>query len=257
MLLSEALTREKNNFDLLRLIAACMVIVGHAHALVPRDSSGDLIRAVLHFDYSGSLAVKFFFFLSGLVVTNSLIEKPSTAAFAVARICRLMPALIVCVILTALVLGPAVTSLPLANYFADSRTWSYISANILLNTQWALPGVFTDHRDLGVNGSLWTLPVEVFCYLVLTGFRLLGMLRYRLIGSAVMIFIIACPLIVPTYLGMFGFHGQEAQLLPSCFAFGALLALNKRDIHIRFRTLAGLLLFCFIFRGTFVFQYIL
>ncbi len=76
MTLSQCLTRRNNNFDLLRLIAACAVIVGHAHALVPNDASPDAVLSLLGFDYSGSLAVKFFFFLSGLVVTNSLIEKP-------------------------------------------------------------------------------------------------------------------------------------------------------------------------------------
>jgi peptidoglycan/LPS O-acetylase OafA/YrhL len=122
MTLAGALKRENNNFDLLRLIAACLVIVGHAYALVPDESSRDLVLTWLNFDYSGSLAVKFFFFISGLVVTNSLLEKPSLGAFAQARLFRLMPAMIVCVLLTAFVLGPAVTSLPLAEYFSDRRT---------------------------------------------------------------------------------------------------------------------------------------
>lgn len=35
MLLAEAMRRRNNNFDLLRAIAAVMVIVGHSYALVP------------------------------------------------------------------------------------------------------------------------------------------------------------------------------------------------------------------------------
>ena len=254
MMLNVTLKRENNNFDLLRLIAACAVIIGHAHALVPRANSSDFIQSLLHFDYSGSLAVKFFFFLSGLVVTNSLIEKPCFAAFAVARFCRLMPALIVCVLLSATVLGPMITSLTLADYFANHRTWSYISANLSLNLQWDLPGLFAGFPYSAVNGSLWTLPIEVFCYLVLAALGLLGGLRYRLIGSALMAAIISYAIIVPTYLSMFGFNGPEPRLFPACFAFGALLALNKNEIDLNFHTLAGLILLCAIFRGTQLFQ---
>ena len=57
MTLDEALHRQCNNLDLLRLSAACAVIIGHAHALVPQPESDNLVRTLLHFDYSGSLAV--------------------------------------------------------------------------------------------------------------------------------------------------------------------------------------------------------
>ena len=61
MKLDQCLLRENNNYDVLRLIAACMVIIGHAHALVPSAlSTQDFVATSLHFDYSGSLAVKFF-----------------------------------------------------------------------------------------------------------------------------------------------------------------------------------------------------
>jgi peptidoglycan/LPS O-acetylase OafA/YrhL len=255
MTLNDALIRKNNNFDVLRLIAACMVIIGHAHALVPNAAPVDFVQSLLHFDYAGSLAVKFFFFLSGLVVTNSLLEKPGMVAFAVARTCRLMPALIVCVILSALVLGPMVTLLPVTHYLADPGTWSYITANVSLYLQWELPGVFTGHRNTGVNGSLWTLPIELFCYTVLAALGLLGLLRNRLIGSTILVAVIVWAVLVPTWLSMFGFNGTEPQLPPACFAFGGLLALNKHAIQLRFRTLAGLLVCCVVFRGTGLFQF--
>jgi peptidoglycan/LPS O-acetylase OafA/YrhL len=130
-------------------------------------------------------------FLSGLVVTNSLLEKPSAGAFVVARLFRLMPAMIVCVFLTAFVFGPAVTSLPLAEYFSGRRTGSYVIRNIILITQSDLPGVFADHRNTAVNGSLWTLPFEVLCYLGLAVLGWFGLARHRSICSAVMIAVIA------------------------------------------------------------------
>lgn len=266
MTLSDALRRDTNNFDLLRLVAACMVIVGHSHALVAVDAPRDLILRLLDFDYSGSLAVKFFFFLSGLLVTNSLIVRPRVVAFAVARCCRVMPGLLVCVILSALLLGPMVTRLPLADYLSDPRTWSYIKANILLLPQWDLPGVFADHRNPGVNGSLWTLPFEVLCYVVLAALGLCGVFRHRVVASVVMSTIIAYAILtyavtvhavsVPVRLPVLMFRDLEARLLPACFAFGALLAVNKDLIQIRFWILAGLAVLCALCHGTRLFQFL-
>lgn len=82
MLLAQLLKRDNNNLDLVRLIAACLVIYGHANAIVrPEVSGGDWVASMLVFDYSGSLAVKVFFFLSGLVVANSLLEKNNLLYF--------------------------------------------------------------------------------------------------------------------------------------------------------------------------------
>ena len=81
MLLSNVLKKENNNLDIFRVVAAVMVIYGHAYALLPIDGQKDIVGRLLVFDYSGSLAVKIFFFLSGLVVTNSLIEKKDVRQF--------------------------------------------------------------------------------------------------------------------------------------------------------------------------------
>jgi peptidoglycan/LPS O-acetylase OafA/YrhL len=244
------LKRENNNFDILRLIAACTVIVGHAHALVPLDYPDDLVSSLLHFDYSGSLAVKFFFFLSGLVVANSLLDKPHPVAFGVARVCRLMPALIVSVVVCAIVVGPLATTMTLRDYFADPRTWSFIRDNVSLTLQWDLPGAFASHRNTAVNGSLWTSPIEVFCYLFLAALGFVETFRHRSVGSTVLIAIVAYAAIAPTYLAMFGFNGSLPRWLPVCFACGAFLAVNKQAIHLRSQSMVGLVLLCVIFHDT-------
>jgi hypothetical protein len=61
MKLDLALHRDNNNADLLRLIAACAVIWGHAYALVPGATTTEPVGKLLGFDYSGSLAVEFFY----------------------------------------------------------------------------------------------------------------------------------------------------------------------------------------------------
>lgn len=63
------------------------------------------------------------------------------------------------------VLGPVVTTLSTGDYFSSSDSWRYLM-NAILRPVFALPGVFQDAPYVGsVNGSLWTLPVEFFCYL--------------------------------------------------------------------------------------------
>ncbi|WP_370600237.1 acyltransferase family protein [Pseudomonas nitroreducens] len=86
MLLSNVLRKENNNLDIFRVVAAVMVIYGHAYALLPVEGQRDIVGKLLVFDYSGSLAVKIFFFLSGLVVTNSLIEKKGCSSVSGVKI---------------------------------------------------------------------------------------------------------------------------------------------------------------------------
>src|SRR5688572_14564116 len=132
-LLNDILKKEGSNFDIFRLIAALAVIVGHAYALVQNPVGQDGVLSVLHFDYSGSLAVKFFFFLSGLLVTNSIIAKPNAFHFLIKRACRIFPALIVCLLVTVFVVGPIFTKSSLIDYFTHPETWSYIKRNLLLS----------------------------------------------------------------------------------------------------------------------------
>jgi peptidoglycan/LPS O-acetylase OafA/YrhL len=231
-LLSDVLKKDGNNFDLLRLIAAIAVIVGHAYALSPQPPYQDGVVQILHFDYSGSLAVKFFFFLSGMLVTNSIISKPDAFQFLAKRAFRIFPGLLVCLLVSVLIVGPLFTELPLTDYFFNRETWSYLKKNFLLmDIQWRLPGVF-DKSKYGVNGSLWTLPYEVLCYLYLAILFGLGLLRNTIIADIFFFVVIGISFIAPTYLPVFFSNNPESYLLPACFAMGALYANNKKIIPI-------------------------
>lgn len=248
MKLAAALQRDNNNLDLFRLIAACMVIYGHAFALAPGGSTRDLVGSTLGFDYSGSLAVKIFFFLSGLVVTNSLIEKGDPLRFVIARVFRIWPAFLVVVTASALILGPLMTNLALSDYFSHSDTFKYIRRNALMNIQFMLPGVFEDNPYKGaVNGSLWSIPLEVGAYIVLLGLFMLGVLKSRLLALGIFLLIALDPLVgnklLFTWLG-----APELKLLPPCFALGAIMALYKDHIRVDARCVLGAWLLYYLFR---------
>jgi peptidoglycan/LPS O-acetylase OafA/YrhL len=155
------MTRE-NNFDAVRIMAALVVIFGHAHPLSAQPDPVLLGNSVQ------SVAVKIFFVVSGFLVAKSWWSDPHVGRFLVRRGLRLFPALAVLLLLTIAVLGPLFTTLPLGQYASDPSTLRYFIYNIVLYPVYALPGVFLDNTYPGaVNGSLWSLPVEVSMYMLL------------------------------------------------------------------------------------------
>lgn len=110
------------------------------------------------------IGVKLFFLISGYLITASWISCPDFWRFAEKRARRIMPALLVVVWLTVFVVGPIVTTDP--SYWRSPVTWTYLWRNSLLLPFHSLPGVFAYNPTPAVNGSLWTLPVEAFCYLL-------------------------------------------------------------------------------------------
>jgi peptidoglycan/LPS O-acetylase OafA/YrhL len=250
MLLQEILNKEKNNLDIFRVIAAIMVIYGHAYALLPATGPGDLLTGLLGFDYSGSLAVKIFFFLSGLVVTNSLLIKRNLARFLIARFFRIWPALAFTLLVTAFLLGPLLSEQSAAEYFSNKKVFAYFHKGLLMNIKYELPGVFEDNALRAVNGSLWSIPHEVFAYLTLATIFLLGLLkpRFRLLTIPIFILILIDPLLKNPILFTWLPDNPEIRLLAPCFAFGALLAIWKDKVSMGWAPCLAAWIAFFVFR---------
>lgn len=188
-----------NNFDALRLLAAIAVVVSHSFALAGQA------QPVIGVMDAGTIAVVVFFGISGFLITQSWATDPNLWRFAAKRGLRVMPALVVVVALTVVVLGPLVSSLPPGQYFRESGTWVYLLQNVLLVTTDELPGVFTDlPYERQVNGVLWTLQSEVIAYVGLAVVGVLGGLRTRWIPILVTVALIVAPHgLVPWDNGLF------------------------------------------------------
>jgi peptidoglycan/LPS O-acetylase OafA/YrhL len=106
-----------------------------------------------------------FFSLSGFLVAGSALRLRSTTTFLGFRALRIFPALVVEVTLSALVLGPLFTTLPLSKYLIDPQFFRYFG-NIVGWVTFSLPGVFESSKQPIVNGNLWTLPSELDCYII-------------------------------------------------------------------------------------------
>jgi peptidoglycan/LPS O-acetylase OafA/YrhL len=165
--------RSENNFDMLRLVAALIVLFGHSFDLTARLEPLAQINEIGW----GSVGVLIFFSISGFLVARSWDYAPRLGAFTLKRALRLLPALIVVLVLSAVILGPLASSLSPGAYFSDPATKSYVLDNALLQTNYVLPGVFVHTiYPNAVNGSLYTLPVEVKAYLLLAIFGCIGAL---------------------------------------------------------------------------------
>ena len=173
VLLADILKPESNNFGFLRLAMALVVLVSHSFWLATGKVEHEPLHALTGYTL-GEHGVQVFFFLSGVVVAQSIMRSGSLLDFAVARAVRILPALIVCVLLTAFVLGPLVTTLDASAYLADRGVLAYIVRTLSLSTGSAqLPGVFDAHPLASmINVSLWTLKYEVACYMLLCAFGL-------------------------------------------------------------------------------------
>lgn len=188
----------RNNFDALRLIGALLVVFSHQFAL-----SGRWEPRFVGDHSLGNLGVLIFFSISGYLVTASWMNDPHLGRFAVRRLARLLPAFAV--------------SVPC--------TFAIVSALGLLG--------FPDNAHHKLNGSLWTIPFEVTCYILLA---LMGSISNR---PALWLAIAICALFAATgfqlgknfvaYFGLF-------------FAMGALLQaypyLSKPRVTVLFCTVA-------------------
>jgi peptidoglycan/LPS O-acetylase OafA/YrhL len=152
----------KNNFHLLRLILALMVVAYHLVVLADIAAWAQAERML---SYGAQAGVQGFFVLSGYLVFGSLDHSASLAQYAEKRLRRLYPAyafVIVASAAAALAFSPTARDdgAAVARYVG----WNLGFLNFMQPT---LPGLFADHRFKEVNGALWTLKIEVLFYLVL------------------------------------------------------------------------------------------
>lgn len=179
--LGEILDPKHNSFGVIRLAMALAVLFSHSYWFTTGSKIADpLVRWTGH--SIGEHAVQVFFFLSGILVAQSLLRSRSVLNYAVARGLRIFPALIVCVLLTALVLGPMLTHASVAQYFSDRQLPLYVVKTLMLVTGSApLPHLFSDQPlPEMVNVSLWTLKYEVLCYIGLGLVGAIGLFNERL-----------------------------------------------------------------------------
>ncbi|EIZ4540132.1 acyltransferase [Escherichia coli] len=207
------------------------VVFAHSYYLADAGGRKEPIEAILPFTYTGSIAVKIFFFLSGILVTNSLMRTSSVTKFVISRFFRIYPGLALFVLTTALCIAPLVSTNGYAEYFHNPMVIDYLKGNLTLDIKWYLPGVFENNiLKGGINGTLWSIPYEVCSYLVLLSAYIIFGFNNKTILNAIAIAIIIAPVAgYNTYL-FINNQNPDIVMTAPCFALGVIYGLNQDRI---------------------------
>ena len=158
-----------NNFDLLRLFAASQVAFIHVGDELHIEFTGWLLSVRQFLDYFPGVPI--FFVISGFLISASLDRNPNLRNYAINRFLRIYPALWTSTLLTLLVLlvlGPRIWEADHAN---GENTVLVVAKWLIAQftvAQFYTPAIFKAHFGVGqLNGSLWTIPVELQFYVAL------------------------------------------------------------------------------------------
>jgi peptidoglycan/LPS O-acetylase OafA/YrhL len=158
-----------NSFDTLRLFFAVLVIFSHSFALGRGSDDTEPLFVLTHGQItSGNVSVWAFFVISGFLIAQSWTRSPNPLKFLKRRIARIYPGFIVAALLSALIVVP---------FAAETATRRPVAlGSFLLQTlrlqAFDVPPVFVHNAwPNALNGSLWSVPFEFWCYI---GILLLG-----------------------------------------------------------------------------------
>jgi len=183
-----------NNFDGLRLVGALSVLYSHQFALV------GLKEPVVFPGFPlAAFGVAIFFAMSGYLVSKSWQGDPNLGRFVARRMLRIWPALVVTVVL--LTLGAGV-------FHGRAALPFLVNAAFIPWDGAFFKGAYTE-----LNGSLWTIPREVLCYI---GVCILGLLWRRGLGWPAL-----GALAAATVAALLVGRGQRMFYLGSYFVVGA------------------------------------
>ena len=162
-------------FDFLRVALAMLVVFNHSFLLL--DGNYDFVNKY-GLKYFFAAIVPMFFALSGFLISGSA-QRLRLKDFLLNRSMRIVPALAVDIMVSALIIGPLFTTYSLQDYFSD-KSFQYYFANIIGSMHYILPGVFLDNPFFAwVNGSLWTVPYEIGCYILMAMLILTGSIKSK------------------------------------------------------------------------------
>lgn len=171
-----------NNFDVLRLFWAVLVLFSHCFALPQGGNDHEPLAVLTHGQITfGSLAVDAFFVISGFLIAQSWLRSKGQGDFLRKRVLRIYPGFLVAALFCALIVGP-LGSASVAQYLHEFQPKTVLRFlwSALTLSQLQLPSVFVHLPSPGeINGSLWTIRYEFWCYLLIAALGGLSLLKRR------------------------------------------------------------------------------
>lgn len=168
---------QDNCIGFLRLFLASIVLIGHAFYIQAPAIAPDF--SLFRVD-APTIAVQGFFCISGFLVATSLLRLRSIPRYIWHRLLRIGPALVCCLAVTAFFLTPALHILKpewaKGWWGLTELSGRYFFLNLLNTRNVIAVGPYPQSWNNDWNGSLWTLPYEIDCYLILVPLALVGLL---------------------------------------------------------------------------------
>lgn len=234
-----------NNINLMRLVAALCVIYGHAGA-VTGAGEPDIFLRLIGYKFIGGVAVDVFFVLSGFLIAASAENTKGMLYYVASRVLRIYPALFVCVLLTVCVLGPLLSD---SSSYWGQTVWRYFVFNAsALRTEYFLPGVFDQLHDKAVNGSLWSLPVEVRMYVMVFALACLGIVQRRVLFNVVFFVVMAIGYFQPAIFQPFLLHDSHLHVC-GMFMIGMFCWVNRFQLPVSVPLLFFMLVYALTLKG--------
>jgi peptidoglycan/LPS O-acetylase OafA/YrhL len=163
----------KNNFGLLRLFFATLVIVSHSAEIIDGNRSREALTAIFGKMTFGELAVDAFFLVSGYLIAKSYERSASIIGYVKKRVCRIYPGFLVAFCISVFVIGPFVG--------AEVTGWKHLARTVgeaLTLRAPSVPG-FIGLPYPSLNGAMWSIAIEFRCYLFVILFGVFGLYRRR------------------------------------------------------------------------------
>jgi peptidoglycan/LPS O-acetylase OafA/YrhL len=244
---------KSNNFDLIRLFAAAQVALLHSANHLGVDLRFPALTTVVGF-FPG---VPIFFFVSGFLISRSFERNPRVSEFARNRILRIYPALLTC-------LAVSLLSVAITGYFHDRRVapdalLAWITAQSSV-AQFFNPAFLRGYGVGVLNGSLWTISVELQFYVLVPCIyaALHSRLNESKVSNAILlvaigVFILANRLFMwgaQRYGGSLGYELVGVTFVPWVYMFlvGVFFQRNLATLHgvVRGRFLPLLAIYCLV-----------
>ena len=237
---------------------AFMVIFSHAGPVAGLFGGSDIGGEWGAETSLGGVAVTGFFFLSGMLITRSMMNATSPGRFLWHRVTRIFPAWFLVLIVTAFVFAPLAWltengSLRGFLSFGMDSPWDYLFNNFtLMLNQWAIASTGAEtpavlHGYNTWNGSAWTLIYEFACYLGVLVLGVIGALAGRVVGAAVAVAVLVLSTVQALHVGDLGANFEilanpQVLQLVAPFAFGMLVQLYIHRVPFSDRLGVGMLL---------------
>lgn len=185
----------ENNFDLIRLLAALQVVLGHGIHHLKIES--DFLVSSLEHCLKYLPGVPIFFLISGFLIYASFDRNSDDLArYFRNRFIRIYPGLWVCILVTAALLLYDWPS-DIFSLLSTSSFWIWLFAELSI-AQFYTPEILRFWGVGAPNGSLWTITVELQFYVIVP---LIGLLSRKISATTVVIFVCLISVIANIYIG--------------------------------------------------------